>query len=387
MASILVQCPRCGRIQSVKNKWCGNKRWRPKRGGDPRPCALDLRRVKKKNYWIDFTAEEPGGRKRHRELVGPSYTEAEEKLHRRQADISRGEYCRNDVLFKRLAGFYTDSDATRALDGYPRIKSALDLHILPHFGDRFVWQITPDALNSYAQQRLKEKSYRGRLTSICTINRELAFIRQIFNFGIAERMINVYPFGKKRVKFFDERSRERSRYVSYEEYRLLYKHSPEYFKPVIETAYHTGMRTGEILNLQWDRVDLVNGFIKLRPEDTKTDTGRKVPLNADLAQTFKDLGRVRSLNHNYVFTSNGQPIKDVRQVFDGVKKDCGVQDLWFHDLRGTAATNMLDATGDQKTVMAITGHKTPSVFRRYIKVTDQRLKAAAEAAYQTIKGQ
>ena len=121
MASLLVQCPRCGRIQSVKNKRCVNKGWRPKRGGDPKLCGLDLRRTKKKNYWIDFTANERGGRKRHRELVGSSYTDAEQELHRREADISRGDYFRNDVLFEQLSGFYMDSEATKALDGYPRI--------------------------------------------------------------------------------------------------------------------------------------------------------------------------------------------------------------------------------------------------------------------------
>lgn len=132
---------------------------------------------------------------------------------------------------------------------------------------------------------------------------------------------------------------------------------------------------------------MTNGFIRLRPEDTKTDAGRKIPLNPEVIQTLRTLGRVRSLSHKRVFTKNGLPIKDIRDVFESVKKKaCVEDDLWFHDLRGTAATNMLDATGDQKTVMAITGHKTPSVFRRYIKVTDDRLKAAANATYRKIGG-
>ena len=42
------------------------------------------------------------------------------------------------------------------------------------------------------------------------------------------------------------------------------------------------MSQGEILNLTWDQVDLKEGFIQLKAEDTKTKEGRSVPLNGEL---------------------------------------------------------------------------------------------------------
>ena len=39
------------------------------------------------------------------------------------------------------------------------------------------------------------------------------------------------------------------------------------------------MRPGEILGLTWGQVDLQEGFIRLSPEDTKTNEGRLVPLD------------------------------------------------------------------------------------------------------------
>ena len=51
------------------------------------------------------------------------------------------------------------------------------------------------------------------------------------------------------------------------------------------------MRRGEILNLAWGQVELKEGFIKLRAEDTKTNEGRLVPLNRELVEMFKAMPR------------------------------------------------------------------------------------------------
>lgn len=51
----------------------------------------------------------------------------------------------------------------------------------------------------------------------------------------------------------------------------------------IRLALHTGMRRGEILGLEWRRVDLQAGLIHLEAEHTKTGHRRSVPLNAHAA--------------------------------------------------------------------------------------------------------
>lgn len=49
-------------------------------------------------------------------------------------------------------------------------------------------------------------------------------------------------------------------------------------------AYYTGMRGGEILGLLWSMVDLEEGFINLKPENTKTNEGRAIPLNDEMVK-------------------------------------------------------------------------------------------------------
>jgi site-specific recombinase XerD len=51
--------------------------------------------------------------------------------------------------------------------------------------------------------------------------------------------------------------------LSPEEYARLLAACPPQLKPVVQLAYHTGMRRSEILSLTWGQVDLREGFIKL----------------------------------------------------------------------------------------------------------------------------
>ncbi len=55
---------------------------------------------------------------------------------------------------------------------------------------------------------------------------------------------------------------------------------PEHLQPVIEFAYLTGWRKGEILGLTWDRVDFDAGIVRLEPGTTKNREGRVFPFDA-----------------------------------------------------------------------------------------------------------
>ena len=88
-------------------------------------------------------------------------------------------------------------------------------------------------------------------------------------------------------------------------------------KPVIEFAYLTGWRRGEILSLQWRQVDFQAGVVRLEPGTTKTLEGREFPFHAlpalaDLLRRQRErttaiektLGRVIP----YLFHRKGKPI-------------------------------------------------------------------------------
>jgi integrase len=133
------------------------------------------------------------------------------------------------------------------------------------------------------------------------------------------------------------------------------------------------MRQGEILSLTWARLDLKEGFIELDPENTKTNEGRLVPLNEELIEMFK--GMPRGLPGVKVFTFQGKPLNYIKVGFVKACKRAGIEDFTFHDLRHTAINNWRMQGHDYFRIMAASGHKTMSVFKRYNTVSKDELKA------------
>lgn len=80
----------------------------------------------------------------------------------------------------------------------------------------------------------------------------------------------------------------------------------------------------------------------------------------------------------YVFHRGGQPVGDIRKSWKAACRAAGLPALLFHDLRRSAVRN-LDRDGvSQSVAMAITGHKTANVYRRYRIVNEDDIRLALE---------
>ena len=64
-----------------------------------------------------------------------------------------------------------------------------------------------------------------------------------------------------------------------DEYQRLLEACPLWLRRIVIMAYWTGMRQREIIQLEWNSVDLEDGFVRLRAAQTKADEARSVRLS------------------------------------------------------------------------------------------------------------
>jgi len=234
----------------------------------------------------------------------------------------------------------------------------------PYFRGKTVQEIGPELIERYKARRKTE-------VAAGTVNRELAFLKTVFNKAVEWGRLDASP--AMRIKRFREPNYKDRILTAAEQTRLL-EAANGYLKPIIIVALNTAMRKGEILNLKWENVDLSKRCIHV--EDSKSGRSRHVPMNGLVVEALSSLPQTSI----YVFPSprTGDVFKNIKASFKVACKRAGVKGLRFHDLRHTAATRMVEALVDLVTVSKILGHSSIQMTMRYAHPTPENMRQAVE---------
>ncbi|HIB69989.1 MAG TPA: site-specific integrase, partial [Candidatus Marinimicrobia bacterium] len=172
-----------------------------------------------------------------------------------------------------------------------------------------------------------------------------------------------------RVRYFSDEERERFLLACKE------SHNSDLYVAVI-LALSTGGRKNEIWGLSWKCVDLKNGFITF--EETKNDEPRSVPLTGHAFELMMERSKVPRIDTDLVFPSRVNHHKhfDFRRPFQMALKAAKIENFRWHDLRHCAASYLVMAGVDMRTVAEILGHKTIQMTQRYAHLSPEHLKDA-----------
>src|SRR5712691_3805127 len=310
-----------------------------------------------KSWYYDFQSRG----ERYAGCIGPvSKTVAKEVLARKRAEAAEGRYSapakKPSPLFEDIAAeylqYYQANRRPKSLERHQMAFQALK----PFFGGHRLADISPFLIEKY--KRLRKEAGRSEVT----INRELAFLKNLFTMSIKWGKASENPV--KQVRLFRE-DNGRTRFLTEdEEARLLASCGP-YLRPIVITALHTGFRKSELLSLTWSNVDFRHSLITVGAAYAKNGEARSVPMTAVLTETLK-ASRINAAPAAPVFlTREGQPYRDISTAFDTAVRRAGIMDFTFHDLRHTFASRLVVGGVDLTTVKELMGHKHIAMTLRY----------------------
>lgn len=228
-------------------------------------------------------------------------------------------------------------------------------------------QVLPGDIERYVASRV-------RAVAPATINRELAFLKRLYNVAINDGLIDTNPV--KRVKFFKENNR-RVRWLSDEEEKRLRKAIGAKRWPVVAFALQTGFRRSNQFALRWTEVNFEAGIVTAR--NPKSGEDYAVPMTETLRTLLRDFpSRLKSawVFVNAVGTGPIDAQNFRNQVFLPALTKAKIDGFRWHDLRHTFGSRLAMAGVDLVTIQQLMGHKTLEMTLRYAHLSpEHRLNA------------
>jgi len=307
-------------------------------------------------WWVCYFDERG---KRHREKVGPKslatdvYTKRKNEVRERR--FFPESIRRREVPLAAVIDDYLERNRgkLRWMDHYERYgrmwKAA--------FPGRTLREILPGDVERYAAKR------RAEGLAPASINRELAFLRRLFNVAIEDAKTDTNPV---RPQMFARENNQRVRYLTDEEEQRLREAIGEEHWPKAVVAIHTGLRRAEQFGLGWEHADFRAGVLTI--PRSKSGKVRHVPMNETVRELLRTLpSRLKS---KWVFPSaTGDTPLDaqnfVNRVFVPALKRAGVEGFTWHCFRHTFASRLVMRGVPLRTVQEILGHQSPLMTQRY----------------------
>ena len=236
--------------------------------------------------------------------------------------------------------------------------------------------ITTAVVERYKSLRLKEGA------APATLNRELAALKRMYRLGLRHGLVATMRY----ISLLTEHN-VRKGFFELDQFREILKNLPTEYHALFEIAYITGWRIkSELLTRQWRHVELnANGWLRLDPGEAKDATsGREFQFTKWMREVLErqrkfvsQVERCKRIVVPWVFCRpDGGQIRSYYNAWQAACKAVGIERI-PHDFRRTAVRNFERAGVPRTTAMAMVGHKTESIYRRYSIVDQAMLEVGA----------
>jgi integrase len=328
------------------------------------------------------------GQRIQQSLKTPSKRIAEQKLHEIEVNVSReqlgmGRRLKSSVV--AFEGFDQEVISKKSPPWQKRVEQLLrpfKTWVLKQ--SCLVSHLTTSEIEGFLGNRREEVSPK-------TWNEELAIIKRFYvwlkdhDYLVKDPAARIERLQQnpKAIRIFTE-----------DELQLIMKYATPTQRPFYQMLLYTGLRDGELRNLEWQDVDLLAGTLNVRVKQDwkpKTGRGRMVPLAAEaraLLATMPHRGAyVFSTRFEKQWVAPRQPWVD---LLDRINEKTNVDlrgQVSLHTFRHTFATVCLMRGIDIKTVSDFLGHTSVRMTEKYLHVLpDHKMAAISKVDFGRLLG-
>ena len=232
--------------------------------------------------------------------------------------------------------------------------------------------INNDLIELFITSELNDKSDNSKIRKISSINQYIDW----FNLDNKEYQIVIEKVSLKKGSYLPET-------ISISDVNRLiniYDHT-NYMNSrnltLIDFMYSTACRVSELCDVRVSDLDFEEDFVKLFGKGSKQ---RIVPIGSELKINLSKYLKFRdelNTQEPYLFLSKNINQLDRTAIFRIIKKSATLSDTALsvhpHTLRHSAATHMLEAGCDLRTLQELLGHTSVSTTKIYTKLTKEFL--------------
>ncbi|WP_062262988.1 site-specific integrase [Endozoicomonas arenosclerae] len=327
----------------------------------------------------------------------------------KQSLRKKAEQEKNNTLGSFVANIYTAWALKNKKGGLKDLKRLKKV-----FGHWFLLQMSDITVRRVNEWRTDELE-RGLARS--TLNREVGNLKSVLSKAVEFHILEASPLRdlkllkvdkNKRVRYLSQDEECRLR-VAIDEYEqglrekrsrfnkwLIQRHRdslPEldqvfadHVKPIVLMALNTGLRKGELFNLQWTHINWANNALFVEGDGSKSGQTRHVHLTEEARNTLRMWRKqILASESRYVFPSpvNGGRLDNIDSAWTTIRKSAGLHlpeepdtHFRFHDLRHSFASNAVMAGIELNKVRELLGHSTIDMTLKYAHLSPESQASA-----------
>jgi integrase len=284
-----------------------------------------------------------------------------------------------------LKSYFPEAQTNKKQDSWRRENNLFNLWINPVIGKMPFKNVRPFHLEKI-KKNMADAGQAPR-----SIQYALAVVRQVVNHAIRNEVYSGDNPARKVTK--PKIDNRRMRFLTHEEADLLLDNLMARSQQLHDMALlslHCGLRAGEIFDLTWGCVNFTNDSIILM--NTKSGKNRTAYMTHEVRDMLsaKNLGQPTDL----VFAGrNRDKIKEISNAFNRAVDELGFNagvvepriKVYFHTLRHTYASWLVQRGVDLYTVKELMGHSTLAMTERYSHLRKENLTNAVKIFEEGLK--